>query len=261
MAVEVFILTRDHNSKRSKELSQLFRNDLFVVQNLKISNSDFQKTHLSRDDYGVLKILKKSDWAKPTIIIKDDSSTLVTSKSMTRIVKDILRQSGWDLCYLSKWLDRCDLYTGSKKIAGLNANLVRTSSPHGLQAVVFSPRGKQVILGLSKMINDKYFDPENSLSDSLNKEIEKGAIIALAVTPNVFHYDVTTAKEVSDLAKTSECRKPSVTGAVEDGESPGTGPLFWFIATIIIVILVLWSLYHLGSSGGVEKTESPPNPE
>ncbi len=259
MAVEVFILTRDHNSKRSKELSCLFRNDLFVVRNLKISNLVFQKTHLSRDDHGVLKILKKSDWAKPTIIIKDDSSTLVTSKSMTRIVKDILRQSGWDLCYLSKWLDRCDLYTGSKKIAGLNANLVRTSSPHGLQAVVFSPRGKQVILGLSKMINREFFDLGGSLSDNLNKEIEKGAIIALAVTPNVFHYDVTTAREVSDLAKTSECRKPSAT-AVEEDESPGTGPLFWFIATIIIVILVLWSLYHLGTSGTSE-VENPKSQE
>ena len=241
MSIEVFILGTGDDLKKS-------------LRGLKVKSTPLGtpsvgvKSKSGLLSYRYLETLKKSNPKCYTLIVKSDSVTLVPAQTIRRILGEIVKETGWDVCYLCKWLDRCDLYKNAKDLG--SGSLVKTLSPHGLQALVFSPQGKQRILGLEKLRTGGYFLSKGDLDSDLNRTISSGGLIALATTPNLFDYDVLLATKSSDLLKASECVRPTTnqTNLSSGPNDPGTHPFVWFIAVILIVILVLWSLYHLSVS-------------
>lgn len=246
--VEVYISTAEPDSSQVKRLSNIFRSKLFELNVIIIPNSSVVlSSKFDLESYRLFEILKKSSDNCYTIFLKDNSITNVDKNGINLIVNSILGQTDWDLCYLSFWLDRCDLYGRNGfepiKIPKLNSEIVKTSSPNGIQALMFSPHGKKVVLGVEKMKNGHFFIPRSSASNSFREQIEKGAINALAVLPTIFSFDVLQSNSVSDLAKLSVCRRPIAN--LDSSSIPGVTPIFWFIVLVVIIILILYSMYYL----------------
>lgn len=199
-----------------------------------------------------------SSWITEKSLSETGSSSWVTEKSCSETGESCSSESGescsetddcececdceWDLFYLCKWLDRCDLYKTCTKVKNLT-RIVKTESPLGLQAIVFSPSGRDMVLGKKKMRNCEYFPPILlPLGDQLNLAIEDKAMKAITVTPNLFEYDVLLSKFTTDLLKLCECRLPEEIEEEEDNQ--GIIPLIWFIIVVVGVILLAWIFYQ-----------------
>lgn len=158
----------------------------------------------------------------------------------------------WELCYLTKWLDRCDLYKVVAKMNGV-PKIVKTYSPLGIQAILFSPKGRDIVLGKSKMKNGKYFTPiVYPLGEQLSQEIGLKNISAVCIIPNLFDFNVMLSQNDLDLLKLSQCRLPD-SNINEETPGPGIAPFLWFLVTVAGVILLAWFFYQF--IGKYDKTE------
>jgi hypothetical protein len=250
--VLVYILSNESKSDRVYQLQSLFSSSLFQVEVVNIPNTIYtpHETIDSLDsDSRVLSVLNKSyshHGNRFTLIIKDNSTTNCSCDDIDEIVSAAIERyydnDHWDICYLTKWLDRCDLYSHKTTIDKKSTVFVKTRSPHGVQAMLFSPHGRNIILGYKSFHDGSFFHLNKSLSTVLNSYIEHGLFKAICAFPNVFEYDVTTAKGVTDLAKLSQCRRPENNGK----KSPGAFPFIVFLAVVIGTILLVWALYYLG---------------
>ena len=195
---------------------------------------------------------KHSD--KYVFLIKDTSVTHVTSHTLTNVVKTAIGlnssdgEADWDLCYLCRWDDRCDLYDEKDKnfpsVTTKRGNkLVKSKSPHGLQAVVVSPRGRDIILGSAKDHNDEVFNcgKTKDLSLYLNGKIEKGGLHAVCIIPNIFEFNVLLAKNMSDYAKLSGCRRGG--GRIRNDVSQRAHSKFWLFVLIVIILIIIGIWY------------------
>lgn len=181
------------------------------------------------------------------IIIKDNSVTNCSSRDIDEIVTKALEigkyEKKWDLFYLTKWLDRCDLYKSPTYVRNKQTALISTYSPHGAQAICFSPHARNVLLGETPFHKtSEYCHLNKPLSSYLNECIEKGYFKAIGAFPNIFDYDVTKSSGVTDLAKLSLCRRPENNG----NEKKGPLPFLIFVGVVIGTLLLVWALYYLG---------------
>lgn len=255
--VAVYLLASDVNSTRTTKLSSLFSNPLFSLNVIAISppsNMTPEKNMSVKDlieSYRIQWCLKdaKNRYPKNHVIVAKDSSISDASPNRIADVVSAATNNGqWDVCYLSKWMDRCDLYSNKKPINGTMTTLTKTVSPHGLQAIILSPKGREVILGNQPMKNGEMFDLlEAPLSQNLNEKIVSGNLEATATVPNLLTYDITFANKSSDYLKTHECLV-SDDESTESTETNNSGEKnlqqtsgsswFWFLLIIIILILL-----------------------
>ena len=125
--------------------------------------------------------------------------------------------------------------------------IVKTESPFGLQAIVYSPKGRDIILGEKRMKNCDYFNNDFaivSLDDTINFNIEEGLLKAVATSPNLFQFDLMSSTNTLDLLKLSECRLPDIEKEEDDGPLPGIIPFVWFVAIVLGIILLAWIFYQ-----------------
>ncbi len=187
------------------------------------------------------------------IVIKDTSVAVPCIESLEATVLKALQLGEWDFCYLTRWLDRCELYRHPVCVPGTMTILVETQSPNGTQAILFSHKGRDVIIGQRKMDNGLYFTPiEVPLGTKMNQSIENGFTTAICAVPNQFEFDVFQATTSADLAKLSDCRRP------EAPNRTSAIPFFWFIVVVLGIILIAWALYTIGPSrhGNSKKTNT-----
>jgi len=192
------------------------------------------------------------------LVIKDNSITNVTSQNVAELIVAACQHKTWQLCYLSKWLDRCDLYKDKISLLGSTTFLVKTRSPHGCQAILFSPEGRDIVLKEKKMKNGQDFNVTTSLSASLNQAIDRGYIDATCFIPNLISFDLTSIQQSNDYYKCQECRQPDTASNVKrnpvtQGEEKapvtqtnnGNGISIWLcvLFVFILILLGLWFLY------------------
>jgi len=250
MRIPVYILeTQKHgNSLNIKKLFE--RSCIFKVVKLPCKRN-LGSTEVIIETNQVMNALENSHKhfrKNYTIIIKDTSVTNSDTGTIEEIVSTAIdininnkhcKKHDWHLCYLSKWLDRCDLYTEEAKIDHVT-KVVKTLSPFGVQSILFSPQGRDIVIGKKPMNNGKFFTPiVLPLGNQLNINIGLENINATAIIPNLFDFNIMLATDNLDLLKLSECREPS-----EIREPPGAIPFMWFIAISVIVILLAWFFYQ-----------------
>jgi len=254
----VYILTSDINSQNVKDLSDVFDYKHFIVKYLTTTNyqesvinrrdiRNESKTEIKNKYYNknilnrIIKSLTRSYDDYPdgyTIILKDTSICNINKDNLYDIMKNTRKHQDWDICYLCKWLDRCDLYEDIKS-CDYGIDLVRTFSPHGIKSLMFSPSGRNRILGIQPMRNGSYFTPiKSSLDDKLNKSIEKEDLLAVTYNSNIFIYNPLNLKSNKDVIKFSICRpKPHEhTGNAYD--------ISMYVTVLAISVLILIS-FHL----------------
>lgn len=246
--IAVYII-EGNDPKRSEQVRTIFGHSIFVTHIIKIDVPDDwlqHHQHLSREE---AEELYQYNWClgdarqrmstNYVLVIKDSSTTNVTSQHMADMVTLACQQKTWHVCYLTKWLDRCDLYTDRNK----SCHLVKTYSPHGCQAILFSPEGRDIILGFKRMKDGNTFPNKDSLSDSLNYTVSQGHLDATCFSPNLITYDVTVALHNNDYYKLQECRQPDrIPDNRDDGNinvtESGWGWWIWILLFFFILLLI-----------------------
>lgn len=221
MSVVVYILTNQRDSPSVKFLLEVFESPFFKTNIVNIDPPSFKSFHLSEDDsvkahrvYWALKHAKKHHPKKYLIIVKDTSTTYAHSGEIVSVSQTLININGWDIAYLSKWNDRCDLY---KELAKVPGGIVSQShDPHGLQCAMISPKGRDILLGRTKMKNGKNFNIDKPLPEKINEEIIIGNISAICVSPNLFFFNTKLARKKKDYLKNNECLNPGVKRSQKD---------------------------------------------
>lgn len=263
--VIVYILTDDPECNAVKHLNKLFESDIFSIKTVtqklpqnEITSkySEERRSHME-ESHRVSWCLKDS-LAKHNkdfiLIIKDTSVTHASGKTIDGIIRKIVESSGshsdknkFHLCYLCKWMDRCDIYSDKREINGKSTILAKTQAPHGIQALLISPHGRDILLGNKHMKNGKsivpgLFEKEN-MSPVLTEFILKGYIDAITIVPNLFDFDVNKAVRNSDYLKTIECLPPPLDRTKEAITT--SGRISSYVVLFLLIVLIGLGLFML----------------
>lgn len=204
--VNVYILTNDLNSNGTRHILAAFDNSLFHVQPITFPPTTADKASQERDR--ILTILKRDEkerFSGPTIILKESSISNLDPGKMARIIKQVAEKNDYDMFYLAKWLDDCGKQTDPRTGYGDGVVVVRSKSPHGIQAIMFSPRGRRVILGTSPTAKGSIMDLSTSanLDNDFNQAIRDGRLEILTTKRSLIHID--PSKVGGDTFKLNEC--------------------------------------------------------
>lgn len=126
------------------------------------------------------------------LFLKDDSITNFSSEDIDRLLKDIIKSEKFDIFYLCKWMDKCEKYSGFWEAGGF-FTITRTFAPSGLQALLINPIYFEKIL-------------EYTADAQVISEISSGKTMALCCLPNLFEFDASRKKSVSDVYKNFHCK-------------------------------------------------------
>jgi hypothetical protein len=254
--VFVFILPTFSNVSRSSLIIRLFSDPLFEIigtddSEINMNYVEGMNSNSIREAELIKCYLRKSselDPDAPCIIIRDTSVSDASPNTISDIVKRSLRFD-FDLCYLCKWLDLCQLYTRIDKepvevIKNQKITLMETRSPQGTQAILYSKYGRDIILGRLPMKNGSLFIVNRSMEEKLNSEIFIGNIKAICTVPNLINYDIVlNAMSNSDYLKLDECLPVSEN---KKSQSSDSANFLWLIAIIVLAIIVGWAAIKLG---------------
>jgi hypothetical protein len=235
-SVVVYIIRDEHHQDRRMRLRSLFSSDIFRVIVPNIPFTDEDSTKEKREAYQVgwcLSDAKESFPKNPVIVVKDSSLCVADSETVSGVISSCLSVGDFHICYLCKWSDKCHLYSHRKEVSHTKNSIAKTQSPHGVQALLFTPEGRDLVLGIKPMKDGEFFRARGSLSKSLNHHIVRGHINAFCVVPNLVAFDISLATDDEDFLKVNECEP--VNYPIVDG---GNG-VNVYIAIIIIVILFI----------------------
>ena len=247
--VQVYISSSSQDSDNIKGLNRLFCRSYFDVHIKSIPVPSVPIDNVN--SYRFIEIMKHSYKKTPqnyVLYLKDNSVTSSDSETIKKVIKTAIKNKGWDLLYLCRWLDRCDLYNKMKDthrdVPGTNIKLTRTISPNGIQSILFSPEGLKKLLGYTTRNTKRPLMVAKDLSNRLRLSIESGELYAMATIPNIFSYNVLDADSMSDLAKMVVCRRPT---HIQHSSKNNIGPMIWFFIIVVVSIMILGALYHLGA--------------
>lgn len=208
---------------------------------------------------------RKSYPESPLFIVKDTSISSAPSDEVAKIIKLVISNAeaspdnSFHAFYACVWLDRCELYTGKNPVSDTGAFTAFTESPYGLQAVLFSPQGRDVILGHAYMDNNKLFDINgaSNLGEAINRETFRGNLRVECVYPNIIDYNISAAATTDDLLKGQRCLPIPPRGGsssskknIKDPSSPSLSPAAVLAILIIVIVIIVLLLLWMKSRGG-----------
>lgn len=266
-AVRVKIIQSSDDETRSVELSKLFdpryfdiefiKNEIKVPESTgKLSKSEYIDNHIVKDILEKYvesnKITKETSKEElnnilPVLIIKDSSipspeSTSANIKATIR--KTFMVKNEFDIFYLCKWLDDCSKHT---KIDTKLKYLVRTQNPHGLQALILTPKCIMKILNIIPIEVPVSFD--ESLDKEICRLIARDELVTLATKPNLFNFDIALAQNNNEYYKMNECitnfSDTSSNDSNTSSNSYNSAGWIFFIAIVIIVLIIAFALIIL----------------
>lgn len=254
MEVVVYLLTNAYNRHKLSAVSDLFDQDLYTViaveedQTVSETTTNANETEQDLRKYMVcLNEAKRVCPNKAVLILRDDISSHVDASHMSKIIQTILQFDNWDLCYFFKYQDRCEEWKTKVNLADSDTTIVETIGAKGDLALLFSPYGRDVLLGAKPFANvaqdstlsyrtwtdfvqSKKNDATNNVnaefSDLLTEASALGLLRCTAIVPNFFTYEEAALQKhkLSNLLL-QECAAPktSSTAAVRTGD-PATTP-------------------------------------
>lgn len=244
--VIVYILTNDLESARVDKVKALFTNSLFTVNVVNIAPPVNLTTEEAQEQFQVSWILKNAKQQYPdnyVLIIKDSSISNLDSDSLANAIQDAISLPGWDVYYLCKWMDNCSLYNETIPIPGGSSMFYKANSPHGAQAILYSPHGRDVVIGDAPMKNGQTFKANGSFSSALNKAVAQGNINAIVSNPNLIDFDISANPRQG--YKLNQCGGPNGNGSNGNGMASGIS-IWLFIIIIVALILLAWALLKVG---------------
>lgn len=257
--IDVYILTDGEHSQEVSRLIDLFEYEQIDCQAVQIPRPigiNEQRNFSADKIYEAFQVqwclnesLKNSDHG--VLILKDSSIAGICKDHLLRLLEYIhLRDASFDLFYLCRWQDECQRMTDISDINGIDVKIGRTYSPMGIQALYFSRKGRDILLGHQPMRNGENLMINMDLDRILRKNIYNGNIKALCTTNNVFEFDVTRSTSNDDYIRTCGCRAVSdnidengfVVPEIDDSNNLA---FLWFILVIIIVIVLAFVIIRI----------------
>lgn len=228
--IQVFILVTEGLS-HSNKLRNCFSDSLFVVEFVKQSDKCI--------DERIIDCLKRCN-TENCIILTDKLICLHGSRSVKKIIENCLSVPDFDIAYLFKYKDKCQMHTPIKTSSPIS--IVRSHSPNGVEAILYSKNAIDIILGRKTMSSGKKFK-KNYIDKSLNKAIYEGEITAIATTPNLFEFDIEHHSSSTEYYKyRNECA-PLQDFPEEITDNSRSIMTILFI--LIIVIIATWALLKI----------------
>lgn len=248
MEVIVYLLTANAESPRTQHVKSLFDHPNFRVDVVTVDDPQdlVVAPGLSREqalEYRriswCLDDARSSYVNNPIIIVKDTTVSHSSPETIAEIVTTALSSSGWDVCFLCKWLDRCDLYTEKLAIPGKTTIIAKTQAPQGTQALLLTPRGRDLLDALIKANGQS----GKTLSLNIQEQILSGRISAICIVPNLLEYDITAATSNFDYLKAHECQDPlsivQVGGSTLTSTNSSSSSSSWLWIIVVVVLLLL----------------------
>jgi hypothetical protein len=245
-SIVVYIVQDNPRLDRRTVVKSFFRSDIYTVVLPSIDYNPQKESvrsveaHYEAYQMGWCLLDAKEQYPSHSILFIKDSCLCTASQEA---IDDIVlhyhqRRDDFDVGYLCKWEDKCHLHSQKESLKDMDAYIAKTVSPHGLQALLITPSGRDILIGQKPMKNGYFFKPEMSLSLHLNREIVDGNVDALCVVPNLFAYDLRLVQTNDDFLKANECEVvPS------DLYRQGSYINQYIIILIIIILLIfiIWA--------------------
>lgn len=207
-SVNVYVLTDDHQSTDALLVADMFDDPVFKVHVTEV-RTPAGMSEPTREWHTIRNLLDHSQrngdgWV---VIIKDSSVTNASPPHVAKTIDVATKLDNADIMYLCKWLDRCDEHTEQEAIADTTMRLVRTRSPHGIQALLLSPRGREMLLGTVPLRDGTAFTYKDGeeLSDVMNLVAQKDQMRVRATMPNLFDFNMGRMRGPEDLVKAQQC--------------------------------------------------------
>lgn len=189
-------------------------------------------------------IIIKSTTVTSSTTIDDLESALINAKSVS---------TNFDIFYFARWLDRPELYEVQRSLDG-GGKLIRTWSPHGLQAVAITKVGYDALVAK--------FPPDHNpvvcrpFAQVINQLIQRGELTAMSTTPPLLSFDATLVSlqgvsgnlhEPFSYLKTCEARAETHPERPLHRRISTDLTAFWIVVIIITVSVAIWVLVSLGA--------------
>ena len=261
--IAVLILKTSNNlHDHVNELKNLFSSSVFhteVYQNEK-SALVHETGKLSAENIDEIYMITSAleyaakKWPSSSVVlVKDSSGSNVDRQAMSDKLRLALDKiDGFELCYLCKWLDQCQKYIDTsideEDVSG-GSKFMWTQSPNGVQSIMFTPKGRDVVIRKQPMRNGKLFSVSKPMSVQLKEEILSGNIKAICTVPNLIDFDISLAKNNSEFMRLNQCqmpqisRNPAISGNTQTSENFIN--YFWFAIIVVLIIIVAWAVIKI----------------
>lgn len=202
------------------------------------------------------------------VICKDTAISSSSSQTIFDFMQTIINKNisdsnnSFDICYMGKWMDRCNQYTNITDVNSSGLKTANTISPNGILCLMFSPEGRAKFLEIYN-INTNPIPVQTainnqSLGHHLNGKIglktsfsNSKKFYAITTIPSIINFDITKRKSDDEFIKTVECRNIQKETKNTDVNNSNM-MFFWFIIIILIVIFFVWIIFKYSSYNKIE---------
>ena len=237
---KIYVINMDHNTNRLHSFSELMNNLNLDFERFPAINGQLYKPkYLSPGEYGcfsshrkIWKIIAKDNTINKAIIFEDDiiiNLKLKNDYAKTKALVDhYCNNYTFDIFYLGKCLDRCDLHLAQGE------GVVRTFKPSCLHAYVITKETAKILL--SRYPKHPKHPVDNFLIECINKE----ELLAFAAQPSIFVqdnvcYESNLRSRFSQLIlNTKECGVPRDASYIY--------AFLGLVSVIFIVVVIYWSV-------------------
>ena len=214
------------------------------------SDDETQSSGSESDTSSMVKRVRRKKSAKIiagekeySLFVKDTSLCSLGPTALARALEE-LQDTGdkWDLCYLARWQDKCNLYRDPQQLKQSTSYLIRTHYPIADQAILISPRGRRKLLGEEPLVENK--QKLNLVHyKQITEEIYAGNLVAQVVTPSWFSFNEMFARKNEDYQKTHVCApipqlKPPDTSRLDIART------VLIILALVIIVLLLYCIAY-----------------
>lgn len=229
----IIILDDGANLEDQKNLKYLFSNSSFVVSEIFAKDTPNQPQFDTEREM-VIRAFQRAKEINPEsnfLIIKNTSSTAFGPEEIYELLNYKLKD--FDLLYLCRWNDSCNLYRNIENFAGFE--IATTDRPQGFQAILFSPKTRDMILSQSFVYSEE-------IGTILSKMIYNRFLKAKTVIYNVFNFNINYVRYNGEYQKFNQCSH--VIPNKEKGVNTST---YFFVGTLIgLIVIAGVGLYAVG---------------
>lgn len=238
-------LNQEHSVDR---LRDLFSHRFFITEHLDLTQVQVSNSQKITDQTAVAYALKYAHVNHPdlgVIVIQDTSISNLDSDLMAGRIKGVIRHRvSYEFFYLCKWMDSCQYYQPVDVESSEVDNLYYTRGPQGLQAILFTPHGRDIVLGYRKMKNGKKFKDLEHLEKGLVENIRDQNLVAVTTLNNLVNFNMMDATSNLDFNRANQCNVSSNNGN-GNTTSWDIAAWIWLVVIIILVILIAWAIIKM----------------
>lgn len=189
--------------------------------------------------------VKNSDQNKYSIVLYTNIVTVLDPHQVTDFISHIVKNLTFDIFYLTRYSDDCRAHDDFHTYK--NVSIMKVSHAHGIEAMIISPSGKDI---LSEKLTEKDGRGIDYILSAMCPTMK-----SYSSFPLVFNVDLSQRKNDYELVKGVLCREaaqslrpPSLTQ-----KNTSSLNLFWFILVLIFIFCIAGALLTLSE----EKKNAP----